>query len=762
MPVDPEATVGTLPNGLRYYVRAEREARAGAPSCGWSSKPDRCSKTTTSAAWRTSSSTCSSRAPSTFRGRASTTSCRRSGLSIGADANAETSYDDTQYTLRVPTDTPGCSIARCSSSKTGRRPRRSIRAASSSERGIVLAEWRMHLGAGERTQDKIRRVQLEGSRYADRSPIGKPEIIQNAQREQLMRFYHDWYRPDLMAVIVVGDFDRDAVVAMIKPHFSSLTNPVAGAAAAGYDVPDHPGTRYAIVTDKETTSTTVELSDLRPARNQGSVGGYREHRWSISCSPTCSARGSTSSARARTRRSCRAAADRGLFQTPRTKDEALLQALVTNDGIATRPRGSRDGGPARRAVRLHRHRARPREAGDDARLRARRRRKPGPRVGEPRRRVHAQLSPRTKRCRRSGRSSPSTAASCRRSRSPKSTRSPRTGSPIGNRLVVVSAPDAAGVTLPTKRSSRRSSKAAAAKKLEAVRRCRGRPDADGRAAAARHDRQDHRPRRGRHHRMDAVERREGRAQADDAQGGSDPVPRRRAGRHVARQRRRLHSRPRRPMRSSRPAASAQFNAVVLDKMLAGKAVAVSPFIDELDQGMAGGSTPQDLETMFQLIYLRFTQPRADPTAFAAMASQARSLLANQMASPDVVFNQTLDAALSGNNPRRQPETPATVDQWNLEKSMAFYKARFADASNFTFVFVGSFTPETHQAAASRPTSRACRRRTRTRPGGISASRRRRRDREDRPAGHRAEEPGGDRLLRAVRVRRSRTAWRSGR
>ncbi len=70
--------------------------------------------------------------------------------------------------------------------------------------------------------------------------------------------------------------------------------------------------------------------------------------------------------------------------------------------------------------------------------------------------------------------------------------------------------------------------------------------------------------------------------------------------------------------------------------------------------MGGGSTPQDLETMFQLLYLRFTQPRADPAAFAAMASQARGLLANQMASPDVVFNQTIDAALS----RKQPAAAA--------------------------------------------------------------------------------------------------------
>ena len=88
------------------------------------------------------------------------------------------------------------------------------------ERGIVLSEWRMRLGADERTQDEIRRVQLEGSRYADRPPIGNPTSSRKRAREQLTRFYRDWYRPDLMAVIVVGDVDRNAVVAMIKEHFS--------------------------------------------------------------------------------------------------------------------------------------------------------------------------------------------------------------------------------------------------------------------------------------------------------------------------------------------------------------------------------------------------------------------------------------------------------------------------------------------------------------------------------------------------------------
>src|SRR6185503_4318877 len=89
----------------------------------------------------------------------------------------------------------------------------------------------------------------------------------------------------------------------------------------------------------------------------------------------------------------------------------------------------------------------------------------------------------------------------------------------------------------------------------------------------------------------------------------------------------------------------KFNGVTLDRLLAGKAVQVRPFIGEIRHGMAGGSTPQDLETLFQLLYLRFTEPRADPTAFAAMKSQMLGLLANQTASPEVVFEQTLEATL---------------------------------------------------------------------------------------------------------------------
>ena len=133
-----------------------------------------------------------------------------------------------------------------------------------------------------------------------------------------------------------------------------------------------------------------------------------------------------------------------------------------------------------------------------------------------------------------------------------------------------------------------------------------------------------------------------------------------------------------------------FNVIQLRNAMAGKAVSVSAFIDETDEGLSGGASPKDLETMFQLIYLTFTQPRADAATVATMTAQTKVMLANQQASPEYVFQQTLIAALTQDHPRARLMTPAMVDQMNLDRSLAFYKDRFADASDFTFVFAGSF------------------------------------------------------------------------
>ena len=262
MPVDPEATVGTLPNGLRYYVRPNAKPVKRAElrlvvKAGSVLEDD------------------DQRGAAHFVEHMQFEGTRHFprqslnqflgslGMSIGADANAATSYDDTQYTLRVPTDVPGALDRALMVLEDWAQGATFDQDAIERQRAIVLSEWRMNLGAGERMADKIRRVQLEGSRYAERPPIGTPAVLERVPREALTRFYRDWYRPDLMAVIVAGDIDRDAVVAMIKSHFSGLTNPSSRRPRPDVDVPDKPGTRYAVVTDREMTATQVRSEERR-------------------------------------------------------------------------------------------------------------------------------------------------------------------------------------------------------------------------------------------------------------------------------------------------------------------------------------------------------------------------------------------------------------------------------------------------------------------------------------------------------------------
>ncbi len=131
----------------------------------------------------------------------------------------------------------------------------------------------------------------------------------------------------------------------------------------------------------------------------------------------------------------------------------------------------------------------------------------------------------------------------------------------------------------------------------------------------------------------------------------------------------------------------------LDKALAGKTAVVRPDIGETEEGLRGGASRRDLETMFQLIYLTFTQPRADPEAFQAFTSQLSASLANRAALPDAAFSDAVEEAITQGHLRARPLTPALLREMRLDKSLAFYKDRFADASDFTFVFVGTIDLE---------------------------------------------------------------------
>jgi zinc protease len=136
-----------------------------------------------------------------------------------------------------------------------------------------------------------------------------------------------------------------------------------------------------------------------------------------------------------------------------------------------------------------------------------------------------------------------------------------------------------------------------------------------------------------------------------------------------------------------------FNFIELQKMLAGKVVDVNTYISELSEGFSGSSTPKDLETMFQLMYLYFTHPRIDSSSYLSYLEKLKSYLKNRSLSPEAAFQDTLDVTLAQYNPRMKPWTLETLNKMDMKESLEIFKDRFTDASDFTFFFVGSFNPD---------------------------------------------------------------------
>jgi zinc protease len=181
------------------------------------------------------------------------------GMEFGPDINAYTSFDETVYMLSVPTDREGLLDQGLEVLEQWAFHMTIDEEEVVKERGVVLEEWRLGRGANQRILDKILPELFEGSRYAVRLPIGLEEIIVSADVPRLRRFYEDWYRPDLMAVVAVGDFDPADIEARIIDRFSPYTNPEPVRDRPLYEVPRREEPGYEFVTDPEATVTAVEI-----------------------------------------------------------------------------------------------------------------------------------------------------------------------------------------------------------------------------------------------------------------------------------------------------------------------------------------------------------------------------------------------------------------------------------------------------------------------------------------------------------------------
>src|SRR5687768_3510347 len=221
IPLDPAITTGRFENGLRYFIRTTKkpEKRAElrlvvdvgsiveeADQLGLAHFVEHMAFNGTK----------------NFPKQETVTFLESLGMRFGPSVNASTSFDETIYMLQVPTDKPDVLDRSFLILEDWAHNQTLDGGEIDKERGVVKEEWRVRRGAGARMQDKQFPIMLKGSRYAERIPIGKPEIIDSFPHETLRRFYADWYRPDLMSVIAVGDFDPAVVQKMIETHFARI------------------------------------------------------------------------------------------------------------------------------------------------------------------------------------------------------------------------------------------------------------------------------------------------------------------------------------------------------------------------------------------------------------------------------------------------------------------------------------------------------------------------------------------------------------
>ncbi|MBI1297202.1 insulinase family protein [bacterium] len=201
----------------------------------------------------------------------------RVGMTFGPDINAYTSFDETVYQLQFPTDDAEIVDTAFRVLVDWAAYATIDPAEVDAERGVIVEEERLRdQNAGGRVREQILPLILGDSRYAQRLPIGDMDIVRTAPAETIRRFYETWYRPDLMAVVAVGDFDVDKFEAMIVEHFSDLPAPENPTPRPTFDVPGHSETQYGVVSDPEYPISSVEISYKLSAEQGQTVGAYRE------------------------------------------------------------------------------------------------------------------------------------------------------------------------------------------------------------------------------------------------------------------------------------------------------------------------------------------------------------------------------------------------------------------------------------------------------------------------------------------------------
>ena len=278
IPVDPNVKIGKLPNGLTYYIRknvkpekkVELRLAVNAGSVLENNDQRGLAHFMEHMGFNGSKN---------FPKNELVDYLQKSGVKFGADLNAYTGFDETVYILPIPTDDPAVVEKGFMVLEDWAFNNLFDKNEIEKERGVVLEESRLSKGSFERMSRQYFPKLFNGSKYAERLPIGTDAVLKNFKHETLKSFYKNWYRPNLMAVIVVGDIDPADAEKKIKAHFSKFTNPPAAPARPAITpIAQRTKPEGMVVTDDEATNNILQIFNfIKPAKKIKTWGDYREH-----------------------------------------------------------------------------------------------------------------------------------------------------------------------------------------------------------------------------------------------------------------------------------------------------------------------------------------------------------------------------------------------------------------------------------------------------------------------------------------------------
>lgn len=613
---------------------------------------------------------------------------QKSGIRFGADLNAYTSFDETIYQLPLPSDNPellknGVQIMRDWAHEATLDP-----SEIDKERGVVLEEKRLAKGAAERMRRIYYPIILNHSRYANRLPIGIDTVLNNFKPATLRRFYEDWYRPDLQALIVVGDVDVDAMEKMVKEKFSDLKNPPKEKTRVSYKITLDGKNKFVSVTDKEMTATQIEILIKHQAPQLKTVTDYQNNIVRGLFNQMLSARygelrlqpdppfiaggagignfldgldvysvnltaktgelerglkavwretvrvkqfGFTEPELDRAKKSLASGINTALKEQSKTSSEVYVKEYLANflKGV------------------------------------------PAPGIAEEYKIIMAYL--------------PLIHLADVNKVSSEYIKSI-------NQDILITAPKKEEYNLPTEPTIKKWMASVEAEKLSPYKDKDSANDLPlltkepfaGKIIGENKDSILHTTTltlsNGAKVILKSTDYKNDQVLFNAfAQGGTS-----------------LYSDA--DFQSADNAANiisaagaGNYNTIAIGKFLTGKQANVNVGISERFQTVSGSCTTEDLKTAMQLIYARFTEPRKDPLLFENIIARSKASLANRGDDPNSVFQDTIASVLSRDNLRRTGPSVKKLNQINLDRAFEIYKERFADASGFTFIFTGNFT-----------------------------------------------------------------------